>query len=634
MFYLPGYATPALSVSAGPAALKDALEAIPGLGSVKVTTDPSVSTAMLCPPTSATTTITLLEYAGPPLRMRVSTGRGANNRENPTDGATALGPSGSTALLMKSTYTLYCPVCPSCDGNIFFSYENGLSVGVPVDTSVGSATTAIKNALLGIPELVNSEWDNLDIEVTVSGSDASICGAAARTFTITVKSDYGNLPLISLAGSKVRKNNGGSYSYTSLTWSETFSRQGDVLPCSGQGLCDTKTGRCSCTRYYRNNTLQFEMQSSNGVKGLGNRGDCGYYYKSDQESKYSQACGFSTNSTGVNEVLCSGHGACLAELSDACTCYEGWSGILCDFAKECPSGPAWFDEAISATVAHQPAVCSNMGSCDRTTGTCKCRPGYYGDACQYMDCPRDSATGEHCGGHGWCLSMHEWAEEAGFQYGVYGDPLQYPDTWDAFGFHHCLCSAGHPSPYSLSTGTMRRYPTVGPRDILNGKATETPSLPGYRGWSCEERNCPSGNRIVSPTTDSSAEATFEVQRVVCVGAATTSAYFTLSFYGHDSLVIKGDMLAADIKAAIEWPPTVRNVSISFPRFATDGIQTACAPGVNAVSGGFLVNFYLDLGDLPLLEVESQANAAVTVTEKVKGTLVSTICHLFCKLMIF
>jgi hypothetical protein len=127
---------------------------------------------------------------------------------------------------------------------------------------------------------------------------------------------------------------------------------------------------------------------------------------------------------------------------------------------------------------------------------------------------------------------------------------------------------------------------------------------------------------VSPATDSSAGATFEVQRVVCVGPATASASFVLSLYGHDSLVIRGNMLAADIKAAIEWPPTVRNVSISFPLEATDTIKTACDSGVNVVSGGFLVSFDLDLGDLPLLVVTSQTNAAVTVSEKVKGTLVS------------
>jgi hypothetical protein len=36
--------------------------------------------------------------------------------------------------------------------------------------------------------------------------------------------------------------------------------------------------------------------------------------------------------------------------------------------KQCPKGNAWFDEAISEVEAHQPAECSNMGICDRSTG--------------------------------------------------------------------------------------------------------------------------------------------------------------------------------------------------------------------------------------------------------------------------
>jgi hypothetical protein len=88
---------------------------------------------------------------------------------------------------------------------------------------------------------------------------------------------------------------------------------------------------------------------------------------------------------------CNGHGFCQDPTgSDACVCEEGWSGYDCQVGA-CPEGPAWFDEALSATEAHQAAPCSNMGLCDKTTGRCSCAAGYSGDACQRMDCPVTAA---------------------------------------------------------------------------------------------------------------------------------------------------------------------------------------------------------------------------------------------------
>ena len=84
---------------------------------------------------------------------------------------------------------------------------------------------------------------------------------------------------------------------------------------------------------------------------------------------------------------CNGHGFCQdVEGTDPCVCEYGWSGYDCQVGT-CPQGRAWFDEAISTTEAHQLATCSNMGTCDKSTGKCSCAHGYSGDACQRMDCP-------------------------------------------------------------------------------------------------------------------------------------------------------------------------------------------------------------------------------------------------------
>ncbi len=42
---------------------------------------------------------------------------------------------------------------------------------------------------------------------------------------------------------------------------------------------------------------------------------------------------------------------------------------------------AWAAQTIAASVDVEDAECSNRGHCDRTTGTCACYEGYYGDHC-------------------------------------------------------------------------------------------------------------------------------------------------------------------------------------------------------------------------------------------------------------
>ena len=55
-------------------------------------------------------------------------------------------------------------------------------------------------------------------------------------------------------------------------------------------------------------------------------------------------------------------------------------------------GSAWFDEPTASDTAHGLAVCSNMGTCDRSTGLCTCRLGFIGPACEIKDCDRDKIT--------------------------------------------------------------------------------------------------------------------------------------------------------------------------------------------------------------------------------------------------
>ncbi len=108
-------------------------------------------------------------------------------------------------------------------------------------------------------------------------------------------------------------------------------------------------------------------------------------------------------------------GFCLTLVALALATVPCLSGILAcrppPPAESCPMAPAWFDEASSDNTAHALAPCSNMGHCDGVTGQCICRPGFTGEACERMECPKDR-SGVECGGRGRCLTLREAASKA------------------------------------------------------------------------------------------------------------------------------------------------------------------------------------------------------------------------------
>jgi len=64
--------------------------------------------------------------------------------------------------------------------------------------------------------------------------------------------------------------------------------------------------------------------------------------------------------------------------------------------RTCPAGPAIADVALTATKAHRIAECSNAGKCNRQTGECECFPPWTGAACQRMRCPNDCSGHGEC----------------------------------------------------------------------------------------------------------------------------------------------------------------------------------------------------------------------------------------------
>lgn len=471
--------------------------------------------------------------------------------------------------------------------------------------SITSTTAAsdITTAILGIDELQNAMWSNLAVSVNISNGKTSLCSAASTTVTtIELHSDYGNLPFLGLLDGTytASANVPGNLSLS------TNQGNGTLYPCSNQGVCDTSSGVCQCLQLmYSNGTFAYQAASSDGRGNVGTRGDCGYLQTAPS------SCLFMGNSN------CSGHGIC-RNTSSTCACQDGWYGLNCELGS-CPSGPAFFDEPIANDTAHQPLPCSGNGLCNATTGLCECREGFTGPACDIKDCTRNATNGDACSGHGICTSISRMFQLFGYSYGnVSTGYVNGGSTWDANLWYECLCSAkisdgffGHP-----------KLPAVGSQGLVSGQSPGSPPLPGWSNWDCSKRNCPKG-----PNTQYGNFAAKEEQRVLCRKYATAniSDFFVLQFYGFNTKPIHTYFSTDAIKAAIEFAPTIGNVSIFFPDYVHDNISTACSQHFNHSYGGFLVRFDTEGGDLPLLEVQGSAvvlSNNVTVSEHVKGTSVS------------
>ena len=152
---------------------------------------------------------------------------------------------------------------------------------------------------------------------------------------------------------------------------------------------------------------------------------------------------------------CSGHGACMQD--NVCMCQSGWNAKLlpdCSL-RECPRNAAWAGKPWDDDSAHQSVECSNMGRCNRGTGTCECFDGFTGAACDRMSCDLD------CSGNGQCMTEgdqyvhHNKARDKSLVY----------TNWDAKHVQGCVCD------------------------------------PGYTGGRCEYKMCPKGNDPIIPTHD-------------------------------------------------------------------------------------------------------------------------------------
>ena len=196
---------------------------------------------------------------------------------------------------------------------------------------------------------------------------------------------------------------------------------------------------------------------------------------------------------------CGKRGFCTTAFT--CQCQDGFYGPECA-ERTCPKGRQWQGYATTVDTVHaEEAECSNMGVCDRSSGTCKCHASFDGKACERLACPAGQ-----CSGHGKCRSIAEAAEEV--------------DNW------HLLVS----TTYSLWD-----------KDKIHGCVCDK----GWRGYDCSERECMYGD---DPMTLGGSE---EVQILECTCASTCSGGVVLDVYGEKTGLIAHDASAADVANAFK-----------------------------------------------------------------------------------
>ena len=351
--FILGLYTPPIPYDADPGYLQFALERLNGVGRVRVKmqADEHGMPAACGTLSPLTTSIWLLDYFGerPPIQVFAAT---ANTHMWPS-GGTALSLSGDAGtgvplLQMVTTYTLVCPVCPLCSGSVYFKYLSSYSSPLSVMHGGGSNSSVVYEAIMGLPDFLTRNWPDLWVSVSqyeTGRDDASapmytVCDKnVSVTTTIALTSSMGNIHGLEIHDSTYFFANHSAAA--NLSFSSTAGR-GPFYECSNQGFCDRVAGQCKCNSLVQDGILQYRATSSDGNGGPGDRGDCGYLQLRPSPSfcnKYGAAA-------------CSGHGSCSNTTGGACVCFDGWRGMTCN-VKNCPMGPAWFDEAVSPTVAHQ-----------------------------------------------------------------------------------------------------------------------------------------------------------------------------------------------------------------------------------------------------------------------------------------
>lgn len=264
---------------------------------------------------------------------------------------------------------------------------------------------------------------------------------------------------------------------------------------------------------------------------------------------------------------CSLQGACMSRLNygslGVCSCFPGFHGVDCSL-RLCPGGKAWVDFPVSNNRAHNNFTeCSNMGVCNRVTGSCQCRFGFGGPACDTLLCPRGAShsldfdgTVAPCSGNGRCITLRQAAVLQDyvnfFNYTSYSD-------WDADMIQGCACQKG------------------------------------WEGPACNQRSCPKSIDPLVPAVN-------EVQLIDCK-CTTCSGGVYLTFRGKETAFIPYDASRELVRLRLEQLSTVEQVSLRFIS------QTKLCSSTGSV---LRIEFKLPRGNLQSMSIRTSGTLAGTI----------------------
>lgn len=413
----------------------------------------------------------------------------------------------------------------------------------------GSTELEIKNALMLLDSV-----DDVEVNFEMKGENSCSTKNPPQNMLITFYNPGGDLPLLTMNGQ------GNLISIFEFQKGST-----EQLDCAGRGNCDPIEGLCTCN---------YMFASSDGHGKTGTRGDCGFlddtpfpvgfqlHGMAVERSPKMRLTGCPTSTDGID---CSGHGVCAGTPTWQCSCSEGWKSGDCSL-RTCPFGHAWVDTPTRNNFAHGFSECSNMGICDREKGTCDCRVGFTGGACERLNCPK--GDGVLCAGHGECITMRELALGAKkngnptpFQY---GSDQNNGNTWDADHILGCSCDSGWKGigcrektcPY----GDDPR--TEGVHEVQVFKCTFGSNSPS-----------PSPNKV----PDSTSKQSGNMQSIIAPQAgqpitvrkpAANTPYFTLVFRGETTPPIYPHDTVFALQKKLEYISTIGAVDVTLKHAST------------------------------------------------------------------
>lgn len=416
----------------------------------------------------------------------------------------------------------------------------------------------------------------------------------------------------------IRVYTNGESDSSGTYFSQNSTKENDV--CSSHGICIESTGICDC---FTQSDFGYDhaFGSSDGRGGSGRRGDCGFRQSPDGDPRSvwheggasgSKVGGFATvkssfsqqqpsvheRTWGLNFPItdcpgvmgCSGHGHCSGPPAYRCECAQGWQHAADCSERECPRAPAWFDYPIEPNRAHDTSgggiECGGRGTCDRSTGECKCQAGFTGSSCALTECPGKtpftqkpgpSGAAVECSGHGRCMNMKQLANIAETELGdaggfTYGEDPNNPYTWDSERMRGCACDEG------------------------------------WTGADCSERTCPYGD---DPNTHD------DVTEVQLLNCTATSGEFTLSFRSilddgsgrrvkATTIPMPHNVTAENMTKALEALSTIEKVFVVFSNDAQLGFCVGGEDWEEATVKEWNVakiRFANEIGDLPAITAD-------------------------------